>query len=442
MARLIVGHTTNKTATVWVRGDARYPNAFVTLWGGRSPKEETISLEARHGYTGAVEFGGLKQRASYTVKVRFGRAPNQPPHQRIEFGHCRAQFTTFAPTNAKPQFSFILGSCNLHSLGWVSSPDRAFEELIDIVEKEKPAFTVHCGDQIYYDIPYANKPPAIEEYRAKYVDAWGDSRPTRQFLTTCPQYMVMDDHEITNDFANDMRSPSGAATPRQYRDISMKVYREFVHLRQPNDFGRQALYYTFNYGKAQFFVLDTRTERYTGSGGLESQLIGDDQMLALLHWLDAHKTKPKFIVSSVPFVTEIRHDNDKWCAAPFKAQREHIIRHVHDKNIESIVFLTGDMHNSYHATMEIRSNRRRVMVHELMSSPINQLQKSGYNSYESDKLVNLPGDITYRSIVREKDFYNAHSNAMLVKVDDRTVEYEVFRTKKTKRKEIRGSFTV
>ena len=253
--------------------------------------------------------------------------------------------------------------------------------------------------------------------------------------------MIMDDHEITNDFSNDMDSPSQDSTPRQFRDIGMKAYREFVHIRQPNDFGRQALYYRFEYGTAQFFMLDTRTERYLGRGSHQSQIISDLQMETFLSWLKTNKNRLKFVVSSVPFVGEVKNDDDKWAAVMFRHQREQIIRFIHDENINSLVFLTGDMHNSYHGKLEIKSEQRQIVIHELMSSPINQLQKTGSERYLWGQTKTTKNNIRYTSRLVPRKYYCEHSNAMLIKVNDRRIRYEVFRTKKTKRREITGTFT-
>ncbi len=42
----------------------------------------------------------------------------------------------------------------------------------------------------------------------------------------------------------------------------------------------------------------------------------------------------------------------------------------------------------------------------------------------------------------KKDFYAEHSNAMLIRLKGRTVHYEVFRTKRDTRGELRGHFKV
>ena len=430
MARLIIGHVSDSTATIWVRGDRRYPYAHVRVYDNANSYQKTVGLEERHGYTGIVEAKGLQANGCYQCEVAFSERRNSQPNRWVDYGHCRGQFRTAPTVGKEKDFTFLLGSCNLHALGPVSSPDRAFEELLDKAKKHAARFMIHCGDQIYYDIPNLLNSPDIEEYRSKYLDAWGDSRPTRKFLTQLPQYMIMDDHEITNDFANDFRPPMFSATPQQFKQISMKVYREFVHIRHPKGYGNQALYYDFSYGSTQFFIMDVRTERFGYTPGA-NQIVGEEQMSRFKRWLKCYKDDLKFVVTSVPFVCEVRKDNDKWCAPAFKAQRDEVVDFIESNDINSIVFLTGDMHSSCHATMSIKRSSGCTVVHELMSSPINQLEKSNFDKYVPSAPHQTGNGTPYQCRVRKAEYYTGHSNAMLVSVNGKEISWEIFRTKKT-----------
>ena len=440
MARLIIGHTTHNSARIWVRGHPRYPVAVVNVKGGRS---RTTRLEERHGYTGFVDFKGLKPKTPYECQVRFAEDEKQPPEHHVGFGECDGRFTTFPAEDSAGRLKFLLGSCNLHSLGPISRPAPAYRRLTSIALSEKAGFMIHCGDQIYYDVPIPHKPPSIEEYREKYLDAWNDSRATRKFLTLLPHYMILDDHEMINNFANDMDTPASGASPEEIRDASLKAYREFQHIHNPDSYGSQALYYDFAFGKYRFFVLDARTERYGSPRSEETRIISDEQMTAFCRWLEKHKGRVKFVVTSVPFVAEAKHSRDKWNADVFAHQREQIMGFLLEKEIGGVTFLTGDRHNSHHATLEILNDSRRVVVHELMSSPINQIGKSSYDAYRSgEKQTSGDGRFSYTSVLKKSEFYCDHSNAMLITATGRNVHYEVFRTKRDRRNELAGSFSV
>ena len=447
MARLIIGHTTHRSALLWVRGDERYPFAFVEVSDGQSaPKRRTVKLESRHFFTGAATLSVLQSETEYTCCVRFGATADTPELRRVDFGDCTGQFTTFpAAPQGSERVRFLLGSCNLHSVGGFSEPDRTFGNLIDVTQRMNVDYMIHCGDQIYYDIPNPLRPPSIDAYRKKYLDAWSDSRLTRRFLTQCPQYMMLDDHEIINDYAVDDKPWTARGLQREYAEYSLRVYREFQHLRHPHPYENQALYYYFNHGEIQTFVMDTRSERV--SKGATPEMIGRDQMRRVKSWLKRHRDAVKFVVTSVPIVGEPRNSDDKWNSENYRSQREELFSHILSNEIGGITFLTGDMHTSYHATLNLEGNDKQVVVHELMSSPLNQLQKGKFSDYGADRKTARDGKFRYESSMDRDEFFSDHSNAMLVSVRNRRIDWEIFRTKKPYREledddRCRGSYRV
>ncbi|GAX62221.1 phosphodiesterase/alkaline phosphatase D, partial [Candidatus Scalindua japonica] len=445
MARLIIGHTTNDSVRIWVRGKDRYPVAFITVNGsGNYMETRSIELEERHGYTGVVVFGDLKDNEEYQCEVKFGVTVKdiEKPDHLVDFGHCSGRFRTF-PKEESATTTFLLASCNLHTFGWFISPDPAYQRLIDLVKTENVDFMIHCGDQIYYDVGFGlgRSAPDIEEYREKYIDAWGDSRPTRKLLTMLPHYMMLDDHEMVNDFSNDMDSSRYGATTWEIKAKSLQVYREFQHIHNPQTYGTQALYYNFSHSHVRFFALDCRTERFSDMCSGQNRMILDNQMEHLKEWLsaDENRQKVKFIISSVPFVGEVINNNDKWCGVPFRKQREEVMEFLLDEQISGVTFLTGDMHCSYHGALtitDINDPEKEIVVHELMSSPVNQFDKRNFGNFDTaKKQISETGTFEYASIIDQNEFYGEHSNAMLIKVDDRNITYEIFRTKKDRRNE-------
>lgn len=437
MARLIIGHTTDKSVRIWIRGDSRHPAAFLKVEGGGAVQTDQKVTEAFFGYTSVFDIEGLTPETEYRCSVEFGRSLDDNPVMRVDFGHCNGQFRTFSPASGK-RAKFLLGSCNLHSLGFVQSPDPVFTSLLQVAEEDAVDFMIHCGDQIYYDIPAFGKEPDVGEYRDKYLDAWGDSRPTRKLLTQLPHYMILDDHELVNNFSNDMGSSLVGHGARHIKDIGVRVYREFQHIHNPHTYGSQPLYYSFSVGSIQFFVLDTRTERYTGNGSEKPQIIDDIQMDTFLDWLKSHKDATKFVVSSVPFVAHVENDTDgKWSNPIFREDRERVLNHIFAHDINKVCFLTGDMHNSYHAEMTLKKGSQTIRIDELMSSPLNQIQKTSRGRYKAEvNKESKKGQFNYSSRITQ--FYNDHSNAMLVTVDGDQVDYEIFRTRKLRRNQMSG----
>lgn len=425
MPRLILGHTTDTSAKVWVRASSRWPVAFVQLINPANNKklaEFSISTQESEFFTAVHEFTALAADTDYKIKVAFGKTLKDPADARVREAYAEGRFKTFPKTNKQP-FTFLLGSCNLHSLGILERPDQSWITISRVAAKTQARFMIHAGDQIYADIPL--KPEAsLEHYRDKYLDAWDDCIPAKKALTELPHYMILDDHEIINNYENG-RGGLGSTLPR----IALKAYWEFQHSHNPVTLGTpDQYYYAFSYGDVQFFVLDTRTSRISGL----KQMIDDKQLQSLLAWMSQHKNNTKFIVTSVPFVGAVKNpEQDKWCDPAFMVQREKILEHILKKGISDVVFLTGDMHTSYCADMEISdSSGNKTVIHELMSSPINQFTPSLPLEfyYESPKTETSDG-LQYKSTIRKNTFYGAHSNVMSITVaSGQPIEFSIFRT--------------
>ncbi|MFW2390499.1 MAG: alkaline phosphatase D family protein [Polyangiales bacterium] len=261
------------------------------------------------------------------------------------------------------------------------------EETAQSAEDERgrrPAFMIHCGDQIYYDLdippPEGTTRDETKDYRRNYRQAWFDDESAACLLRSFPQYMMLDDHEIIDGFGTE---PTPSGDEDRLRAPALRAYDEYVSCRQPRCDPDDGFYYTFEHGNTGFFVLDTRTER----SAEHKQMVSEKQLVELEKWLLSPSLGLKFVVSSVPFVAELRPPGldrngerrgderaDKWCGDAWRLQRERIISAIYENDVERVVFLVGDMHCTYHARMLIGDVRRRVTVHELAGGPLNQLQ--------------------------------------------------------------------
>jgi phosphodiesterase/alkaline phosphatase D-like protein len=319
---------------------------------------------------------------------------------------------------------------------------------------EPPSFFMHAGDQIYFDFPSPGRCPSRVEYRLAYREAWFEDDALRHVLTQWPHYMTLDDHEIADQFARDFKPPNRLFSPTEYLHEASRAYREYANaLSPPQENGQPKngpYWYTFNKRKTRFFVLDTRTQRHNGRG----EIIDREQMQHLLAWMKEHPLDLKFVVTSVPFVAEVNEETsdqkedwfknkvspaersaangghadaqspgrnpeqDKWSALAFKRQRDAIIENIAASRIEHVVFLTGDMHCCYHATMRIGCGLKKyesVTVHELAGGPVNQLQLARAHDFDCRSVKRTACGVDYE--VTLDRFHSEVSAVMHVKVE-------------------------
>ena len=286
-------------------------------------------------------------------------------------------FTTFPePEKVSDELIFLLGSCRYPGLLWLRKrADRIFGPMLDHITNNphgvSPRFVLMVGDQIYADM--LNPTPikradTFEEFQERYHDAFG-SRNMRRLLRQIPNYMILDDHEIEDNWAQDRIQDRHK---RFLFHLAIGAYRSYQWSHSPRNYGER-LYYRFECGGYPFFVLDVRTQRYKEDvhDSLEDNhmlgrpaLSDDDhppQIDVLCKWLkdqqEQRGNRPKFIVSSNVFVPNnvkttrsgnigerSKNESDSWPAFP--ETRKTLLDAIVSNEVQNVVFLSGDIHCS------------------------------------------------------------------------------------------------
>jgi len=435
----LVGHTTTKTARIWIRGGTESESATL------DPQRRTVGviavfeeggkrLRAKPAYyfrlrreydrTGTFTLGeelGLQERPRdlWPLKpnteylVRVGTLSVDDPHpegesldssvldqrlpdpkvwitelEGLDAEQAEARFRTFPDGNtAAENLSFMLGSCRYPGLLWrTRHADAIFGPMLEEArgrDGRPPAnFSLMVGDQIYADRFNRHIPLGLAdtfaEFQERYHAAFSSAN-MRRLLRHLPTYMILDDHEIEDNWTQDrIRS----ADSRQVFNLAIHTYMSYQWVHGPSCFGNR-LYYNFECAGLPFFVLDTRTQRYMDDVAKDlsdNHLLGrpsldpgePSQLELLLSWLSSCQQKlgdrPKFIVTSSVFapnpiaartkrqgspeqVVQWKEDSDSWPAFP--ETRSKILSHIVAGGIQNVVFLSGDIHCANVAKIEL-----------------------------------------------------------------------------------------
>ena len=329
-----------------------------------------------------------------------------------EEAYAEAMFTTQPAPPAVPTpatLSFLLGSCRYPGLLWKrKEADRIFGPMLDQHVERPVNFTLMVGDQIYADMFNRMIPIGLadtyEEFQERYHTAFG-SRNMRQFLSRVPTYMILDDHEIEDNWTQDRLHQSNAK--RMLFNLAIGAYMSYQWSHGPRfedsyvhapEFGAKDalkrmdtvnLFYDFLCAGYPFFVLDARTQRYQDDDlGLEdNHLLGrpslhptePSQLDRLCAWLtDMQRTRgnvPKFIVSSSVFLPngvdtlvddDHKADSDSWPGFP--TTRRALLETMVKNKVENVVFLSGDIHCSSLAQMEFTGAGAGLTAYSIVSS--------------------------------------------------------------------------
>jgi alkaline phosphatase D len=210
------------------------------------------------------------------------------------------------------------------------------------------------GDQIYADdLNVIGADMTLEQFFARYRVTFGQEH-IQKLMARLPTYMTLDDHEIRNDWSQD----EFAHDPDLYA-AAMHAYQSYQLVHGPAFQPRnqdnlsdvpERLWYQFTNGRAAFFVMDTRTERFKDKS--RKQMLSPEQVRALKQWMKAvPANRPKFVATSVPMFPDPRSSgDDKWKG--FDKQRREILDFIRDEKIARVVFLSGDVHCSMSAQLK------------------------------------------------------------------------------------------
>ncbi len=305
----VVGGLTHQGAHLW--GRAQQPGVL-HAWVGQQPDlsdaylaASSLPLDESNGYAGVAAVMGLQPDTRYFYSLTLIQTPPNSTHKDYP------SFTT-APSPGAPQsFSFAFGSC-------FRPVDEHGGHIFSALEKRRISddlrFVLLLGDQIYADAYRYNGIGKIactlEDYRQVYAYTW--SRPVlRNLLARLPAFMILDDHEVDDDWHwvdssrrwatipwwdRFVRWLSGRPVeerriPLQRVQDALQAYWEHQGMHAPRfvqppniNSARQysldtqdpgSLAYAFTFGASAFFVLDTRTMRVAGRG--ERTMLGDGQ---------------------------------------------------------------------------------------------------------------------------------------------------------------------
>ncbi len=390
----IVGHADFDSVRIW--GRAQYEAT-----GNGSPRRcfgvARIRRKESRGYeppryfkmnpnfdmSGIVVFTRLKADTEYVFQMGYFFSDKELSelYSSAEIDWHRAdkgQFRCASRDTSSPR-EFIFGSCRylLRLFGGNWFDDRGDKTFRSIVRQIDAGRTIDkllmIGDQIYADdLRFLSPDRQIDEYLQRYRDAFSQ-RHIRHLMGSVSTYMTLDDHEIEDAWPRRASRQDwlgkfpAAAHAYQIYQIS---HSPLFHLDDHNRLRGipRCYHYQFSDGCCDFFVTNTRTERRLEEGLNDGEIIGEQQMRALLDWLRDGSGQVKFVVSSVPFFPDPQKpSDDQW--GGFRRQRDRIIAHIRHHQVGKVVFLSGDLHCSLAAEMDISDNAQSPLkLYSVISS--------------------------------------------------------------------------
>jgi len=346
-------------------------------------RSDTALASPEDAWSVHVEVSGLSSGRPYWYRFTVGAAQSA-------IGR-----TMTAPARGAPldKFRFGFVSCSNYELGYFS----AYRHLAE----EQPDIAIFLGDYIY---EFAGRRPGVRKhsdgvaatdlrtYRNRYAQYHTD--PDLQRLhAQVPALMTWDDHEVQNDYADDLSETFD--DPVKFLQRRAAAYRAFYEhmpvrpsLSHP-DGPNMRVYDRLAFGDLiEFSVLDGRQYRSrqacyarpkNGGGHVESNascperldparsMLGLEQERWLFDGLARSHARWNVIAQDV-LMAELREtlpDNsgygfwtDDWNGYP--ACRARLLHHIHDAKVKNPVVIGGDIHSFWANELKIDNSDRRA----------------------------------------------------------------------------------
>lgn len=274
--------------------------------------------------------------------------------------------------------SFALASCQ-YPAGLLDKPIAyaAYRDVRHRIEDAAigivPKFLVLAGDQVYVDPTAGLYDPSTSDDRyGRPYEFWLQQQPVRAVLRQAPSFMLLDDHEIENDW-QPVSSPDDDDNA-ELCDDGVEAYLKYQRGLPPPSRSFQ-----FRQDGYPFFMLDTRSSRdHRDVTNLSTaSLVSPSDLQALLAWLEANKDSgPKFVVT--PPILLPRHRraaqgagsrldpgnlaalrSDGWDGYPSTMIR--VLGHIAAEQIPHVVFLSGDEHIGCRANVDLQDASGNVL---------------------------------------------------------------------------------
>lgn len=384
----LVGETTGDRARMLVRGDpTRAPGdrkPFLGRLQWRQPGREwseprVFRFNRNFDFTAVVVLNDLQPDSRYEVRGGWV-ADADATDDALQWDQASTGGFRTAPADPAAAVEMLFGSCcyRFFCPGGEVEDDRAdkvFRGMWRDQEEHGPVdFLLFAGDQVYADPMHVlGDISGQDAFYRLYRASWSQPHARRLFAHTS-SYMILDDHEIEEGWPEHASLEDWTA---KY-PAALKAYQIYQASHGPamplTPDGRwpahdpEHLWYRFRRGCADFFVMDVRTER--SGDGRDARLISPEQEAAFYRWLDDEPQRVKCVVTPVamfPDAYRLFRTEDAWDG--FRHQRTRILEAIRKRELDKVVFLSGDVHASLCSQLECRGpSGKRLRMLSLISS--------------------------------------------------------------------------
>lgn len=264
-----------------------------------------------------------------------------------------------------PNFKVAAGSCLYVNETQYDRPGKPYGgdyEILTSIATKKPDIMLWLGDNTYLrEVDWYSRSGILHRY--SHTRALPELQP---LLASTLNYAIWDDHDF---------GPNDADRGFRAKELTFEAFRLFWGNPSYGINGKPGITTTFEWGDAQFFLLDNRyyrtpNNRKTG----ERRMFGKEQIEWLIDNLVSSRATFKIIVAGGQILnTATKYET----FSRFPEERAELLEAIQKENIDGVLFVTGDIHSGELALLQRDGT---YPLYELTTSPLTSTASPRPNS--------------------------------------------------------------
>jgi alkaline phosphatase D len=264
-----------------------------------------------------------------------------------------------------PDFTVAFGTCVYVNEPDLDRPGKGYGSGYSIFEKinsKNPDIMIWGGDNIYLrEADWDSKTGIYHRYTHSR-----SIKEIQPLLAKTQNFSIWDDHDF---------GPNDGDRSFYNKNLTQKAFRDFwankTYGTSPEQ--NEGVYSTFNWGDAQFFLLDNRffkspNDRKTGT----KTILGEKQLEWLIDALSSSNAAFKVIcIGGQVINTAARFENYQ----TYPEEKTKLLKEISDNNIKGVLFLSGDRHFAELSKLDRKNN---YPLYDWTVSPITSGVSSSY----------------------------------------------------------------
>ncbi|MDP7062208.1 MAG: alkaline phosphatase D family protein [Planctomycetota bacterium] len=278
----------------------------------------SLDLRGSEG-RGSCQLTGLAADTAYAYRLvpKVGRAL---PDLHGQYFH------TPAADGQAYDFRVAFGSC---AGEWGMD---ASQPVFTAIDTKHPDLFLWLGDNVYFIHPDREwENPELMEKRWRHSRAKASLQP---LLNHTAHYAIWDDHDY---------GPDNSDRSYALRKVSKSLFNRYWANPASGQSENDGIYFSFTFGRVEFFMLDTRYERAPNERpeSPEKVILSDVQWQWLEQGLKNSKADFKVVASGMQILSDY-HRFETWNLFP--SQRARLLDFIREQRISGVFFLSGDRH--------------------------------------------------------------------------------------------------